>query len=211
MICNLKLPDDVIFQSINDCVNVYKTVENYIVNYEINGFTIVSIRGTNCINDWITNIKFLFKNDDTHRGFKMNAKTVFLKLQARNAFKNEHIVLCGHSLGGATATVLADLLITRELFKKENVSIITYGSPRPGGRKLRRRLEDVLHLRFIHGEDVVPSTPSYFCGYVHTHHALFLEDTDDQPLDGIEDHYVYNYLIAIGRLLHRDSKVALSS
>lgn len=208
MICNLRLPDNVVFQSIVDCVNVYKTVENYILHYEIDGFTIVSIRGTNCMNDWITNVKFLFKKEDIHRGFKRNAKTVFLKLIARNALRlNKNIVLCGHSLGGATATVLSDLLIRSNLFLKENVFIITYGSPRPGGRKLRRRLEDVLHLRFIHADDLVPSTPPYFCGYVHTHEALFLEDTDDQPMDGIEDHYVHNYLIAIDRLLHCSSSV----
>ena len=46
--------------------------------------------------------------------------------------------------------------------------IVTFGAPRPGGRKLRRRLAAREHYRYRHGDDVVPLTPPWLAGYVHT-------------------------------------------
>jgi predicted lipase len=109
----------------------------------------------------------------------------------------EYLFLQGHSLGGATATVLADLLLpgTPELH------IITIGSPRPGGRGLRNRLKDLDHLRFVHGSDIVPKSPPCLTGYVHTHPQVYLEDANETRFDRVADHNAADYYTAVEKLL----------
>ena len=43
----------------------------------------------------------------------------------------------------------------------KNIALVTAGAPRPGGRRLRRRLEGLEQYRFVHGNDIVPKTPPY--------------------------------------------------
>ena len=111
--------------------------------------------------------------------------------------KDRILVLAGHSLGGATATVVADLMLP----STPDLHLITIGSPRPGGRGLRERLKNVEHLRFVHGDDVVPKTPPFLTGYVHTHPMIHLHDEDDKRFDGVEDHNAVYYYNAIEKLL----------
>ena len=71
--------------------------------------------------------------------------------------------------------------------------MITAGSPRPGGRRLRNRLKDLEHLRFVHGDDIVPGTPPWLVGYVHTHPVIKLKDEKDTRFDGVADHNMGSY------------------
>jgi len=193
------LPKEVILQAVKDCVDVYADENDFIVNKSIPGYCILAIEGTNETSDWVTNLKFLFRSDDTHRGFKSNAmKTLTsMVLNYESLEKDRILVLAGHSLGGATATVLADLMLPNT----PDLHLITIGSPRPGGRGLRERLKNIEHLRFVHGDDVVPKTPPYLNGYVHTHPEIHLEDEDDKRFDGVEDHNAVYYYKAIEKLL----------
>ena len=193
------LPKEVILQAVKDCVDVYADENDFIVNKSIPGYCILAIEGTNETSDWVTNLKFLFRSDDTHRGFKSNAmKTLTsMVLNYESLEKDRILVLAGHSLGGATATVLADLMLPNT----PDLHLITIGSPRPGGRGLRERLKNIEHLRFVHGDDVVPKTPPYLNGYVHTHPEIHLEDEDDKRFDGVEDHNAVYYYNAIEKLL----------
>jgi predicted lipase len=93
--------------------------------------------------------------------------------------------------------VIADIMLPNT----PDLAIITIGSPRPGGRKLRKRLTNVEHLRFVHGDDIVPSTPPWLNGYVHTHPMIHLHDEDDKRFDGVEDHNAVYYYNAIEKLL----------
>jgi predicted lipase len=108
------------------------------------------------------------------------------------------LVVAGHSLGGATATVLGDLLLKTTA---PNLHIITIGSPRPGGRGLRKRLKDVDHLRFVHGSDIVPKSPPFLTGYVHTHPVIHLEDVNPTRFDRVADHNAADYYTAVEKLL----------
>jgi predicted lipase len=136
------------------------TKNDFTVDKSIPGYCILTIEGTSSMDDWVTNLKFLIRSDDTHRGFKENAMRTLTKYgsQLRVTLKSDRVlVLAGHSLGGATATVLADLMLP----STPELHIITIGSPRPGGRGLRERLKDVDHLRFVHGSDIVPKSPPF--------------------------------------------------
>ena len=196
---NTTLPKEVILKAVKNCVDVYADKNDFIVDKSIPGYCILAIEGTNETSDWVTNLKFLFRSEDTHRGFKSNATRTITEmvLSYESLEKDRILVLAGHSLGGATATVVADLMLP----STPDLHLITIGSPRPGGRGLRERLKNVEHLRFVHGDDVVPKTPPFLTGYVHTHPMIHLHDEDDKRFDGVEDHNAFYYYNAIEKLL----------
>ena len=100
------------------------------------------------------------------------------------------LILAGHSLGGATATLIAEALWDSG---NKNIGLVTAGSPRPGGRRLRKRIKDLEHYRFVHGDDIVPKTPPWLAGYVHTHPVIKLEDANDTRFDGVSAHNMGSY------------------
>ena len=168
------------------------------------GYKILAIEGTQEKTDWITNIKFLFRRNDMHRGFKANAERTLTNMIA-NGLDMPHekrLVITGHSLGGASATCLADILKERY----PDLILVTFGSPRPGGKKLKERLSDLTHYRYVHGDDVVPRTPPSFAGFVHTAPEIHLEDEDDRLFDGVDDHMISHYASALKNLLESESK-----
>jgi predicted lipase len=193
------LPKEVILKAVKHCVEVYAHKNDFIVDKSIPGYCILAVEGTNEMTDWVTNLKFAFRSSDTHRGFKDNATRTItqLVLGYESLERDRKLILTGHSLGGATATVIADIMLPNT----PDLAIITIGSPRPGGRKLRKRLKNVEHLRFVHGDDIVPSTPPWLNGYVHTHPMIHLHDEDDKRFDGVEDHNAVYYYNAIEKLL----------
>ena len=192
------LPEQVILAAIKASADVYPAEKDFIVDRSIDGYTILAVEGTTDMSDWATNIKFLLMDDGCHRGFKSNAQRTLSELVLNYEALNPErvLVLTGHSLGGATATIIADQLLPFN----DNIALVTAGSPRPGGRKLKKRLEKLNHYRFVHGDDVVPKTPPYLNGYVHTHPKIYLEDTDDTRFDGVDDHNVQYYYKAVKRL-----------
>jgi predicted lipase len=157
-----KLPKEVVLKAVKNCVDVYAHENDFTVDKSIPGYCILTVEGTSSMDDWVTNLKFIVRKDDTHRGFKENAMRTLAKMVVnyQSLEKDRVLVVAGHSLGGATATVLGDLLLKTA----PNLHIITIGSPRPGGRGLRKRLKDVDHLRFVHGSDIVPKSPPSLLG-----------------------------------------------
>ena len=194
-----KLPKEVILKAVKNCVDVYAHKDDFTVDKTIPGYCILTVEGTSSMDDWVTNLKFLIRSDDTHRGFKSNAMRTLtnMVLNYESLEKDRVLVLSGHSLGGATATVLADLLLPNT----PELHLITIGSPRPGGRGLRKRLKDADHLRFVHGSDIVPKSPPFLTGYVHTHPEIHLKDANETRFDRVADHNAADYYTAIEKLL----------
>jgi hypothetical protein len=58
-------------------------------------------------------------------------------------------------------------------------------------------MTNINHHRFVHGNDVVPKTPPYLAGYVHTTDETYLADSDDSFADGVSDHNISDYKIAL--------------
>ena len=193
------LPKEVIIKAIECCHDIYPHEDDVLINRDIDGYTILAIEGTKETTDWLTNIKFVLKSDDCHRGFKTNSYRSLYKLVCdyEALDKKRKLVIAGHSLGGATATLIADLILPNN----PNIALVTAGSPRPGGRKLRERLKNVEHLRFVYGDDIVPKTPPWIFGYVHTHQPIQLEDDNDTRFDGVQDHNMGSYVKAVKKLL----------
>ena len=68
------------------------------------------------------------------------------------------------------------------------MALVTFGSPRPGGRKFRERFK-VQHTRYVHENDVVPALPPAMFGYRHTGPATRLGIwAASHLIEGVEDH-----------------------
>ena len=188
----MTLPKEVILEALRCCRDVYPHTQDFLVSRKCADHTILAVEGTNETTDWVTNLKFLIKRDDCHRGFKNNANRTLAELVVAYEGLNPErkLVIAGHSLGGATATCIADLLWESG---NHNVALVTAGSPRPGGRRLRRRIKDIEHLRFVHGNDIVPGTPPWLAGFVHTHPRIYLPDAVETRFDGVADHNMGDY------------------
>ena len=200
MSCTRTLSNEVILEALRCCRDVYPHTEDYLVSRKITGHTILAVEGTKETTDWITNLKFLIRRDDCHRGFKNNCNRTLAKLVVDyvGLDPKRKLIITGHSLGGATATLIADLLWESG---NKNIALVTAGSPRPGGRRLRKRLKDLEHLRFVHGDDIVPGTPPWIVGYVHTHPVIKLPDARDTRFDGVADHNMGSYYDAAVKFL----------
>lgn len=68
------------------------------------------------------------------------------------------IYMCGHSLGGAMATISASRHQPKELF--------TFGSPRVGGKKFIKNIH-CPHYRFVNNNDFVTKVPPAFLWFKH--------------------------------------------
>ena len=154
----------------------------------------VAIEGSDESVDWRRNLEFVFTADDVHAGFANYATLLMAQiLSAGTSFDSrKRLILCGHSLGGAVATIIASHL--QPSFP--HLGLITFGSPRPGGRRFRDRFQ-VPHLRYVHGDDIVPHLPSNLLGFRHTVHPQTLPIPGDSVFGGVADHEMTGYLNAL--------------
>lgn len=144
---------------------------------------VIAARGTQPseLNDIYADLE-IFKADSVtgykvHQGFKEEVDKVYdsvlsLVEQHHNTPVTKKIWVCGHSLGGAMATILAQRLEHKGGFDVD--TLFTYGSPRAGGPKFSAWCNKHLkHQRFVNNNDVVPCVPTVFrwrhngeCNYI---------------------------------------------
>ena len=74
------LPKEVILKAVKKCVEVYADRNDFIIDKSIPGYCILAIEDTNETSDWATNLAFLFRSEDTHRGFQNNATRTITNL-----------------------------------------------------------------------------------------------------------------------------------
>lgn len=155
----------------------------------------IAIEGTDCQLDWRRNFEFIVTSNDTHAGFENYATLLMAQMWSAGVdlCGADQVIVTGHSLGGAVATIIAAHLQDRHF----PVHLVTFGSPRPGGAKFRDRLR-VPHHRFVHGMDVVPHMPLAAFGFRHVSPAIALPEDNDSILKGVADHDmgVYRRLVA---------------
>lgn len=167
------------------CCVVYNQKPDYLFIKE-RGTQYIAFEGSDTAKDWRRNLEFVIVDHDEHLGFALSARDLMSQmwLDGIRLNKNKPLVLCGHSLGGAVATIIAAQL--QEMHP--DMALVTFGSPRPGGHKFRERF-NVLHRRYVHENDVVPSLPPAMFGYRHTGPATRLGIWAASKLsEGVEDH-----------------------
>lgn len=149
------------------------------------GFTIVVIRGTANMENWLEDAEAWPKRSCggylAHGGFVEAFRA--LCAGGMPTVRAENLIATGHSLGGAVATLLAEHVGCR---------LITFGSPRVYWRFGGAPQLD--HTRVVRDDDPVPRVPQ-FC-YSHRCDPLSLDD-GDRGLIEVEDHFIAGYIKAL--------------
>lgn len=157
------------------------------------GEFVILFPGSVSVTDWRTNAKVKMADWDVdqftkvHRGFAAafwSVKTdIFRAVQGANK-----IIIAGHSLGGALATLCADALVS--FGNSEKISdVITFGSPREGNGAFANNYNaalDTRTARIVNAGDPVPHIPWLFGRYRHVDTQVYLERDGgvriDEPL-----------------------------
>ena len=138
---------------------------------------VLVFQGSQEAEDWITNISLkhtdYFGGEKVHKGFYdslkffiKNIKNMNLTTKDKQLYslskdidfinKNCKILITGHSLGGAIATLVASYLTDLGV-DKESMDIYTFGAPPVGGEDFCQKYEKGLNLyRVVNENDIVP-------------------------------------------------------
>ena len=141
---------------------------------------VFGFRGTDStsLSEWFKNIDFQPKTSTvggktfkTHKGFKDRYDYIasWFESEYKKAAETDYtIILTGHSLGGAEATIAA--VYAAGKLKHRPDAVVTYGAPLIGNSDFVKFYQDNIGcdrtLRFISKGDIVPGIPNVF-GYAH--------------------------------------------
>lgn len=116
--------------------------------------SIVAFRGTDDARDWLTNLHAVTSRwkpgGRTHLGFKHAWYSLAPDLARLLRKLPRTRLLCGHSLGGALASL--------EASARGGDALYTFGSPRPGNAALHATVS-LPHFRVVNDHDPVPELP----------------------------------------------------
>lgn len=104
----------------------------------------------------------VYRNATVHAGFRFKFFSIKNALESaiqQKADKFDSLVVTGHSLGGALATLSAPYLA--ELLPNTKITCISFGSPRVGNEKFVEWFKSKVHsnVRLLNENDPVPHLP----------------------------------------------------
>lgn len=149
----------------------------YVAVDTVRNETVVSFRGTNNWRSVFADIKFpkidcsLVEGCKVHSGFAQSWDEIKSEItkavnDARKENPSYKLVITGHSLGGAVATLAS------AYYRKDDIplDVYTYGSPRVGNDKFADFVSNQKgpHWRVTHGNDPIPRLPFADMGFAHT-------------------------------------------
>jgi len=170
----------------------------------------VVFRGTDSIKDWLFDILFnkvkLPDGSRVHKGFYKQLKTEITKLDScvlelLNKHSDYEIIITGHSLGAALATIYGYLLSNKI---DKNISVISFASPKVGNKKFSKffsNKSNLKHYRFTNDNDIVPMLPPL--SNYHHNGILIKLGNKTKGIPSVKDHSIANYYTNLkDRILH---------
>ncbi len=107
-----------------------------------------------------------------HRGFKTEVDDLWPMLETALMKNDQPLWFCGHSLGGAMATICAGRCFLSHI---ESVpeQLYTFGSPRVGDKRYINYVT-LDHYRYVNNNDIVTRVPPVLLGYRHCGSEVYL-------------------------------------
>ena len=111
-----------------------------------------------------------------HRGFKKEVDDLWPMLETALIGNDQSLWFCGHSLGGAMATICAGRCFLSHI---ESVprQLYTYGSPRVGDKTYTSYVK-LDHYRYVNNNDIVTRVPPAFLGYRHCGSEVYIDSAE---------------------------------
>src|SRR5262245_40639459 len=109
---------------------------------------------------------------NVHSGFNREVDDLWPVLEGLIRDNTLPVWFCGHSLGGAMATICAFRCRTSSISSNPQ-ELHTFGSPRVGCRRYVRHAA-VSHYRWVHNNDIVTRVPPVWMGYRHCGNEIYL-------------------------------------
>jgi len=178
--------------------NLIKTVvENDTVMFSFeDNRTVITFAGSNDFRDWISNLKFFksFNKSNISEGFENSFFDIYSKKSKhfqRAIFAKKPICITGHSRGGALSIVCSYYLC--KFFDKEDISCITFGSPKVGGEDFLDKYSrmPVRCTEVINPQDSVTGLPFRVFGFRHIGLRHFIKPKWYHYFSGIKAHTDY--------------------
>lgn len=142
---------------------------------------LVGFRGTiNKISQWASDLDAVYTNwhdrGKVHLGFHKRFAEIYeptLKMlkKARSILPNADIIVSGHSMGGAVATLMSSELKRNQPVSLHPTWVFTYGSPRVGNKVFASYVNAQFGsnlVRVMNEMDMVTDLPPTLLGYRHT-------------------------------------------
>ncbi len=108
-----------------------------------------------------------------HRGFKTEVDDLWPMLETALIGNDQPLWFCGHSLGGAMATICAGRCFLSHIDSVPD-QLYTYGSPRVGDRRYINYVQ-LDHYRYVNNNDIVTRVPPVWLGYRHCGSEVYLD------------------------------------
>jgi predicted lipase len=176
----------------------------------------VIFRGSDSNTDWITNFNFgqeqiypyegkSSSGAEIHKGFAaayFSVRTEIFGYFQRSSL--QQVIVTGHSLGGALAT-LGAVDLQYNFTGQFAIALYTFGAPRVGNIGFResfnRRVLD--SSRFVYGMDLVSALPRPWQGYRHVEKEYRLGPRWSWNFlsQRFRDHEIINYILALQALI----------
>ncbi len=182
--------------------SAYPDIEPVFVESQDNGFTDTQVailnqldsdllyivfRGSDKSIDWINNFQFRqqiypYADGNSEVKFHQGFMTAYFAvrqalLDAMDQFEGQQVIVTGHSLGGALATIAA-LDLQYNLGRKHDLrfEVYTFGAPRVGNRAMVESYNGRIPSsdRFVYGWDIVTRIPRTWQGFDHVDEATQL-------------------------------------
>ncbi|QDV64737.1 lipase family protein [Crateriforma conspicua] len=153
-----------------------------------------------------------------HRGFKREVDDLWPMLEAALISNDQPLWFCGHSLGGAMATICAGRCYLSHIASMPE-QLYTFGSPRVGNKRYVNYVS-LDHYRYVNNNDIVTRVPPAWMGYRHNGHEVyinrhgeigelgmvkkrhdrwrgFVQSLTRWKIDHLSDHAIHEYIAAL--------------
>ncbi|MGI9467614.1 MAG: lipase family protein, partial [Rubripirellula sp.] len=162
-----------------------------------------------------------------HRGFKREVDDLWPMLETALMCNRQPLWFCGHSLGGAMATICAGRCLLSHIDSNPE-RLFSFGSPRVGNPRYTQYTK-LDHLRYVNNNDIVTRVPPGWFGYRHCGSEIYLDrrgqirksgfagKTRDcwigfcrgllnGKIDPFEDHSIHQYISVIAKARAEESQ-----